>query len=283
MIKAIIFDVDGVLKGSKEGINFPVPHGDVIEKLKAVRESGIPVILCTGNYSHSILKIIQLANLRNPHVADRGALIIDPLDNLVLEKHSLQREYVEQVIKAILSMGGYMEVYTDSEYFVQKSQVSDLTKKRISILEEEPVLVDSLEEVFSKEIIKINIFSINEEEKEKATQALSRVKDNVAIVWLSNPATGSLHIANVTSKGISKPRAIQLVLEKLGISLDFVLGVGDTLSDWEFMSLCGYAAAMGNAGDDLKELVKTKGEGNYFIAPHVDDNGVLEVLKHFSL
>ncbi|HYK08228.1 MAG TPA: HAD family hydrolase [Candidatus Eisenbacteria bacterium] len=283
MIKAIVFDVDGVLKGSKEGINFPIPHADVIQKLKTLREEGIPVILCSGNYLHSILKIIQLANLRNPHISDRGALIVDPLDGVVLEKHLLQRKYVKEIIKTILSAGFYMEVYSDNEYFVQKSQVSELTKKRTVILQEQPVLVDSFEEIFSKDIIKINIFSKNEEEKEKATKALSHIKNEIAIVWLSNPATGTMHIANVTSKDISKPYAVQQVLQRMHINSKDVLGVGDTLSDWEFMSLCGYTAAMGNADSALKELVKTKGEGKYFIAPHVDDNGVLEALKHFSL
>lgn len=49
------------------------------------------------------------------------------------------------------------------------------------------------------------------------------------------------------------------------------------------MQLCHFVAAMGNASDELKELVKTKGEENYFIAPHVDDNGILEVFKYFKL
>jgi len=40
---------------------------------------------------------------------------------------------------------------------------------------------------------------------------------------------------------------------------------------------------MGNAKDEFKELVKSKGKGNYFIAPHVDENGILEVFKHFGL
>jgi hydroxymethylpyrimidine pyrophosphatase-like HAD family hydrolase len=62
-----------------------------------------------------------------------------------------------------------------------------------------------------------------------------------------------------------------------------VLGVGDTTGDWKFMQLCHYAAAMGNASNELKELVETKGEDNFFIAPHVDNNGILEVFKHFSL
>jgi len=55
------------------------------------------------------------------------------------------------------------------------------------------------------------------------------------------------------------------------------------MSDGEFMYECGYAAAMGNASEELKVQVQTKRKEKYFIAPHVDDNGILDVFEHFSL
>ncbi len=284
MIKAIILDVDGVLKGSQEGINYPIPHEDVLKKLKQIHANGIPIILCTGNYYYSILDIIQLANLRNPHITDRGALIVDPLDNLVLEKHCIDKKLVKNILEALAITHSYREVYSDHSYYIQKDQVSDLTQKRTVILRQDPVIVDSLvQEAESHDIIKINAFATNKEEKEKIIKTLEPFHSELACAWVGNPAIGAIEVVNITKKGISKSYAALVILKKLGINQDSVLGVGDSVSDWEFMSLCTYVAAMGNAQEKLKELVKTKGEGNYFIAPHVDDNGILDVFKYFSL
>jgi hypothetical protein len=93
----------------------------------------------------------------------------------------------------------------------------------------------------------------------------------------------NLDLLDVTAKGITKLHGVNLILNKLGIPFDFVLGVGDSLSDWDFMSSCKYATAMGNAKKEFKELVKTKGKGNYFIAPDVDENGLLDAFKYFGL
>ena len=60
-----------------------------------------------------------------------------------------------------------------------------------------------------------------------------------------------------------------------------MLGVGDSKSDRNFIELCKYGAAMGNASQELKDLVSSKGEDYAFIGPSVDENGILTILDHF--
>lgn len=283
MIKAVILDVDGVIKGSKKGVNFPTPHTDIIEALRRINKKGIFVILCTGNYYNSILNIIQLAQLHNPHIADRGALIINPLDNLVLEKHCIDENLVKGILAVLFSLHVYLEVYSENSYFVQRSQESDFTETRATILQQEPVFFEALSEVPMGDIIKINAFTTNQKEKQEVIEALRQYNNKIATAWGGNPANGTKEIVNITAKGISKASAMHMILKKLDVSLEFVLGVGDSISDWDFMSTCEYVAAMGNASSELKELVKTKGEDKYFIAPHVDENGLLDVFKYFAL
>lgn len=70
MIKAIISDVDGVVIGEKIGFNSPHPNDDVIAALKAVREKGVAVCLCTAKPHFSIAEEIKRPNL---HIADARA------------------------------------------------------------------------------------------------------------------------------------------------------------------------------------------------------------------
>jgi hydroxymethylpyrimidine pyrophosphatase-like HAD family hydrolase len=87
----------------------------------------------------------------------------------------------------------------------------------------------------------------------------------------------------VTPKGISKRTGAEEISKYSGIPLTNYLGVGDNTSDWKFMELCGYAAAMGNATSELKELVAQKEEGKHFLAGSVDRNGILDVFDYFGL
>ena len=284
MIKAIILDVDGVLKGSKEGVNYPIPHQSVINALKDIHKKGIPVILCTGNYYYSIIDIITLANLRNPHITDRGALVVNPLENKVIEKHIIEKNLVVRIIEALLPLQNYLEVYSDHHYYVWKNQVTEFTKKRAIILRQDPIIIDSLiKDTQSQDILKINAFAMNAEEKQNITKTIEPFQNTVSMAFTGNPSIGTIEVANITAKGITKLHAAQLILNLLKIPFDSVLGAGDSVSDWDFMSKCKYAAAMGNAANELKELVKTKGEGNYFIAPHVDKNGILDVFRYFKI
>lgn len=56
----------------------------------------------------------------------------------------------------------------------------------------------------------------------------------------------------ITSDQNDKGTAIQAAAAQLGISLEQVLGVGDSLNDMEMFNVCGIKAAMGNASSALK-------------------------------
>lgn len=81
--------------------------------------------------------------------------------------------------------------------------------------------------------------------------------------------------------GISKKEAAEEIIGYENLTGDEMLGVGDSTSDWQFIQLCTYKGAMGNASQELKDLVDQTEEG--FIGKNVDENGVLDIFKHFSL
>ncbi|EKE14511.1 MAG: hypothetical protein ACD_12C00460G0001 [uncultured bacterium] len=66
------------------------------------------------------------------------------------------------------------------------------------------------------------------------------------------------------------------------IKSEEILGVGDSLTDWDFIGVCGYAGAMGNATSDLKKLVLSKRKNGY-VGKSIDENGILDIFEHFGL
>lgn len=277
MVKLIVLDVDGVLTGSKHGINFPYPNEKVIIALKKVRESGIPVVLCSGKYYQAIEPIILQADLKNPHIVSSGSMIVDPLGSKTIRTYNLEKKIVSEIINKCLENNIYIEAFTQDEYFLQKNQISDFTPRRVLILQKDPVTVNSLlVTVSQKDIIRLAPIAMNEEEKRKADDLLKPFLNKINFVWTLNPTTGSIQYGLATSKAASKISALTEVAETLGISLNDALGVGDTLGDWEFMKDCGYTATMAEAPEELKKLVD-------FVGPSVNDDGILEIFRHFFI
>lgn len=283
MIKALLLDIDGVLVGEKIGYNTPYPHPDVISRLKTISSSGVPVILCTAKPHYSITSIVESAHLANPHITFAGGIVIDTIKNSVTESHPIPAPLATSVLNACIAGGFYMELYTRDTYYVLNNQVSELTKIHTHILQQEPVLVDSLGAIAEKqEIYKILPIVPDESGIPKVTQALTPFAGSIETTWSIHPIANPHQFCNIAPKDVSKRQATINVLSHLGIDPKDTLSVGDSTSDWKFMELTGLTATLENGQDPLKKLVTTRGTSG-FIGGHVDTNGIISIFDHFGL
>lgn len=284
MIRAVVLDVDGVIVGDKEGFNFPYPHKEVIEALKKIRKSGIFVSLCTGKAEFGIEKIIRDACLNNIHITDGGARMIDPIDKRISFQHTIDSESILPFINFYLRNNVYMELYTSSEYFALRRQISDFTDLHSAVLQRTPVLIDDVD-IFLKEkqIVKIFLMARDDAKKDFISRSFAeKFGDKLALGWTINPNTMPWQLGLATAKGISKRRGVEDISKHLNVPLDNILGIGDTMHDWEFIEICGYGATLANACDELKELILRKGDRGY-IGKSVNENGVMDIFKYFGL
>jgi len=281
-IQAIITDVDGVIVGKNLGVNFPLPNDLVIRKLKELHKKGIPIVLCTAKFQSGIQELVKRTELNNPHITDGGALIIDPLDNKIIKKHTFEKQLVHEIVQRCIEKNIYVEAFGVDEYFIQTSQVCDITPKHTAILQQEPIIVDDLQKHLAMiDAIKVISFAKNDEEKATIDLLLEDVADMIHVVWTMHPTMLPTRVCIITINGVSKKTAAKKVLEYLKISPKETLGIGDTLGDWNFMSLCNYVATVGDESQELKNLAKAKGEGNYFIGSSVDKNGMIDIIDYF--
>jgi len=283
-IKAIITDVDGVMVGGQEGVNFPLPHTDVIQALRQVSQAGVPIVLCTAKYGNAIKDIAIQAGLNNPHITDGGAVVVDWLGGNIIAQQAIDPRAAHDYIRHCLEHDQYIEIYTNDGYYVQASQKNDFTESRSRILQEPPHYVDSLLDFANQhDIIKLWSFAENEHEVPALEATLSKFAGKLSHIWTQHPTLMPRRLLIITQPGVSKQHAAQQVTEHLGIGFDSILGIGDTESDWNFMQRCGYVATIGSETGNLKSLSKAKGAGHYYFASSVDDHGLLEVFRHFKL
>jgi Cof subfamily protein (haloacid dehalogenase superfamily) len=283
MIRAIIIDVDGVIIGEKKGFNFPEPHPKVIARLRAIKHAGIPISLCTAKPHYAVQKIIDDAGLDNVHITLAGGVVIDPIDNVVLQKNILPNDIAQRITQMYLANDVYMEVYSVDNYFVQASQLAEVTDLHTETMQRKPIVVDSLLSTMAQqEVVKVLPIAKDEADKARLAQLFKPYANDLTLSWATHPFIEPYVFGNITAKGISKKHAVSIVADILKIQTEDILGVGDSVADWQFIELCGYGAAMGNAATELKQLVDTKGSHGY-IGASVNDNGILDIFEHFKV
>lgn len=276
MVKAILLDIDGVIVGDKIGINSPFPHPLVTQKLKEIRQSGIPIILCTAKPHYAIEKIITDSYLNNPHITDGGAIIIDTLSNKLLQEHVMDKKLVSTLLKTYLDAGMYVEIYTKYGYMIHEK--TSITQRHTHILQYKPTVVNSLlDEAAKQQIIKVMPVAVDDgKDLQKLFSLFEPFKNRATLGIGIHPVANPLRFGTITSKTVSKKQAAIDVLKTLNIPMDSVLGIGDSTTDWHFMEICEHTAAPENATAQLKRLV-------HYIGPSVDENGILNIFSHFSL
>ena len=283
-IKGIILDVDVVIVGEKIGFNSPNPHIDVINKLRKIRNKGISISLCTAKPHFSIGKIIKDAELNNYHIADGGSVIINPIDNTIVKKHIMDKNKVKDILEMYIDNNVYTEFYTVDNYFIQETQKCDITPKHIHILQDNPVILkDIANESLKYDVTKIMPIALDEEDKNRVTELFEKkMNTGLTLSWGIHPVANPLKFGIITAPGISKKQGAIEIANNMNVPLENILAVGDSTSDWQFIELCGYGAAMGNASEKLKEYVKTKQEGHFYIGGDVDENGIIKILNYFE-
>lgn len=285
MIAAVILDVDGVIIGSKPDFNLPHPHPSIVAALKRIKANGIPISLCTAKPCFAIEKIINDAQLDNPHIAYAGGVIFNPLSSQIIKNTVLDSRIASQMIEQSLKQGFYTEFLTLSDDFIQENNiVAGSLAIRTSILLKKPVIVKDLAQKALSEKINNFTIAINQPGQKSAVDSLfSFFEERLTLVWTIHPFTPGWEYAIITAKGISKRTAAQELAQALNIPLANALGVGDSMADWEFIEQCGYKAAVGNAHQDLKNLITASDPLYSYIGPSVDENGLLDIFKHFNL
>jgi HAD superfamily hydrolase (TIGR01484 family) len=286
-IKAVVLDVDGVLVGREGGQNFPNPGQKIINALKKINAGGIPVILCTGRpfYTPVMKAIINGAGLNNFHVGDLGTLIMNPCIDKILFVQDLGCDTALPLAKKLIDEKIYTSLYTPQNYIVQKDQaVSKIMPLMAKAVDTMPELVDSLGSVIavSKPLYFIAITN-QDAEKSKIAEVCSFFNNEIELQRGNNPTLVEFYLGNIVPAGVSKASSLKLLLDHLGIPFENVLGAGDGVVDWEFMKFCGFRGTLKNAMPEVLEKTAAGDKERNFIGGDVDQNGILDVFRHFGL
>lgn len=283
-IKAMVLDVDGVIIGEKIGFNTPLPSIEVSKTLRELHRHGYIVSFCTSKPFAGVEKTVRDSMLLNCHITDGGAVLFDASVDKVIDTFPVDLHYTKELISEYIQLGYYVAIYTPTDYIIQKSKKSDISDKHEYVLQKAPIVVDDLlAEVSKLNIIKIVVIAKDESDKIKPDEIFrAKYSDKFNIKWGQPPIIKPLQFGIITNKEISKGKMLLTMMQHYKLQRDDILSIGNSNSDWDFMRETEYVATLENGQDGIKGLVSHAGDKS-FISRSVDENGFIDIVKHFEL
>lgn len=244
--KAIIFDCDGTLIESR----IDALPTEQVRKAIAKASEKLHIGIATQRDTRNAKPILKYLQITGPSVVNGGARIIDSQTFKILREELIQIEDFHKAIEIIQKF--------NSPIFIQDS--NEMDKQWVEgYIPQKPIV--------------IFIPNLTEEIADSLKKELS-VVSNISVHKVT--PWGGLFGIVISSALATKQHGIFEVAKILGIKTREIIGVGDSYNDFPLLMACGLKVAMGNAVSELKAIAD-------YIAPSVEDDGVVDVINKFVL
>ncbi len=263
----LVVDIDGTLV-NKNG-TLSTEDKEAIIRAGA---AGIRVALSTGRVAQASLTFIRQMALDGYHIFADGALVSNPSNGKEVYAEPITPETARQMVEYARQYGIAIELYTASQYFVERESWSSDIRLRFFGLKS---TVADFDGIWQRErIIKGTITARSAEEKAKADAFYRHFAGNLDFSWTKTPAYPDIDFINVLAPRVSKGVALEALASHLGIALTEVMAIGDGANDITLLSRAGLAVAMGNAAPEVKAVAD-------YVTLDVGHNGVAAAIEKF--
>lgn len=268
-IKMIALDLDGTTMYDDNHMT-----DDVACTLNKANDMGIEIVIATGRALHSLPKALdKLKGLRHVVTSNGAAVYTYPERKLYLTNF-LEPHSVIAIVDLIKKEGYFAEAFVDGHAYIDQVEYDRVVNGEITYRSKDyvmrtrqgiPHLLDFMIENKAKmENVNINFPSLPM--RDEVRGKLEQIPD----VTVTSAFPYNFELGGKTT---SKAQAISQLLEARGLTSENLITAGDSLNDQAMIRLAGIGIAMGNAGNDTKEVAD-------FIAPTNKEDGLAKALEY---
>lgn len=266
MIKLVVTDIDDTLLNSKGEIS--EKNREVIEKCK---EQDVKVILASGRPDFGMMSIVEdlkLDSYDNYLLSYNGARIANLKTNEIIYEKFLSPERIKFLIGVALENDCDILTYQNGKVLTNSD--NEYARIEAGLVSAELVISENMKEEINEGAAKVIILK-HPDEAQKVKEKLEKELGAEYEVATSKP-----FFIEVNDKGISKGVSLDSLCQKLGLTKDNVMALGDGLNDLSMIEFAGMGVAVANANPKLKEAAN-------FISLSNDEDGFAYAIEKFVL
>lgn len=238
----LALDMDGTLLDDEQRVS-----DENKQAIEEAMRAGVTVILSTGRGFVNAVPYAEELGLTGPMVTVNGGEVWKNPNELHL-RHLLERSKVQQMYEVSQKYDTWFWAYSIQGIYNKE--------KWTAVIEKEDWL-------------KFGYYNEDDEVRGKIMDELHQIGG----LELTNSSPYNIEINPL---GIHKATGVQSVCELLGLSMDQVVSIGDSLNDLAVIQQSGLGAAMGNAQDAVKEAADVVVATN-------NEHGVAELIYKYML
>ena len=242
--KLLVLDVDGTLLNNAKEIS-----KRTLSALLKVQHTGVRLVLASGRPTSGLtpfVKLLEMDNLGGFIVSYNGSKIIKADDGEVLFERRINPELIPYLEKK--SRKNNFSIFTYHDDYLLTDNAGDPHIRREAELNNLRIVE---EEDFSIAIdfapCKCVLVSDDEEALSGLENHWKRRLDGVLDVFPSEP-----YFLEVVPCGVDKANTLGVLMERLGVTRDEVIAIGDGVADVTMLQQAGMGVAMGHAQDSVK-------------------------------
>lgn len=251
MIEAIIMDLDGtILPNRHRAIS---PENDAA--LREAGEKGIVRILATGRSPYSLYRVLPDGLPIDYMVFSSGAGIMRWADKEILFKQELSHAETLDIARLLweydinFTIQGHIP---DNHYFIyrQVNHPHEDFRRRVEDYPGFSTPITSIEEIREGGT---QFLAILDARQLPLYQEINRRLSAFSVIRATSPIDKQAIWTEVFAPGVNKGTSCQLLLDRLGISFQDCVGLGNDYNDVDFLSRCGHPHVVANAPEELRQ------------------------------
>lgn len=267
--KLIAIDMDGTLLNSKNEVSKRTRNA-----ILGAEKKGVHVILATGRLLTSAVKYSAKMELRKPIISSNGALVIGENEEVIFEK-SINKDTIEIITELADEVDLYYHFYSkDSFYSNRYSEDIIQFYNPKGIRQEDRIkfnLYENIREITNKDI-DVYKFTFIDNDVRKLYRLKEALRDingiNISSSWSNN--------LEVMEKEVSKGNSLKYLCERLDVSRENVIAIGDNQNDLSMLNYAGLGVSMGNGDESVKSIADIVTSTN-------DEDGVAKIIEKYIL
>ncbi|WP_157827530.1 HAD family hydrolase [Niallia nealsonii] len=265
-IKAIILDMDGTMLNEESKVS-----EELHRYLRRLRQEGLKIFIATGRTLLEIENVVPEEFEVDGFVTSNGMAAFVEKEQLF--QHSLEPSLVEGLMEEVQKRNLYYEIHpaVGNRYVLKEDQgmiLHMIKGERPSSVEENEWLsrksaieehIDWKRELHPNNISKIYFFHTDKGKIKSWISFLEKLKLQHGF----SSSSSTENNVEIMAENINKATGVEYLLERYNLSFEEVLAVGDGENDLPLLKRVGYAVAMKNAPNSVKEYVDEQTDFSY--------------------